>query len=281
MTVLDRRITPFRSDLAADWLKGTVEAARFVAPTLMRVSVPALGMRASPRFDAPHTTEALMGEAVRVFEITEGWAWAQLVDDGYVGYLPSEGLAADEGEPTHRVTAPCTTLYPAPNIKTQPTLTVSLGARLRATGEADGFVRTASGMFAFAKHVRPVGETVSDFVSVAERFLGAPYVWGGRQWTGIDCSGLVQVALQAQGAPCPRDSDMQEASLGRPLDPRDLAKLRRGDLVFWPGHVGIMADAETLLHATGHYMQVVLEPLREAVERIRQQGTEVRSIRRL
>ncbi|WP_342644049.1 C40 family peptidase [Rhodoligotrophos ferricapiens] len=281
MTAFDRRITPYREDLAAASLKGKVDAPRFVEPELMRIAVPALGMRSAPRPEAAYTTEALMGELVRVFEIRDGWAWGQLADDGYVGYLPAEGLAPDHGEPTHVVAVPCATLYPAANIKVQPIITISFGAKLRAVGEAEGFVAVENGRFAFASHVQPIGPVGQDFVAVAEKFLGAPYVWGGRQWTGIDCSGLVQVSLRATGIDCPRDSDMQEKGLGKALDLTALNALRRGDLVFWPGHVGIMADGETLLHATGHYMQVVREPLAEVVARIRKQGTEIRTIKRL
>jgi len=281
MTAFDRRITPYREDLAAASLKGKVDAPRFVEPELMRIAVPALGMRSAPRPEAAYTTEALMGELVRVFEIRDGWAWGQLADDGYVGYLPAEGLAPDHGEPTHVVAVPCATLYPVANIKVQPIITISFGAKLRAVGEAEGFVAVENGRFAFARHVQPIGPVGQDFVAVAEKFLGAPYVWGGRQWTGIDCSGLVQVSLRATGIDCPRDSDMQEKGLGKALDLTALNALRRGDLVFWPGHVGIMADGETLLHATGHYMQVVREPLAEAVARIRKQGTEIRTIKRL
>lgn len=270
MTTLDRRLTPARPDLAAERLRGIVEAARFVAGTARRVATPSCPLRREPRADGPLDTEALMGEAVTVYEEAGGFAWAQLGQDGYVGYLPADALAEPGPAPTHAVAALRTFRYPGPSMKLAPAAFLSLGSRLTVAGETAGYAELASGGFVFAGHLRPVGIPAPDFVAVAELFLETPYLWGGRTSLGIDCSGLVQVALLAAGIPCPRDSDMQAGGLGLPLALRpDLGGLRRGDLVFWRGHVGIMRDAERLLHANAHTMTVATEPLAEAESRIR------------
>jgi len=268
---LDQRLTPARPDLAALHLRGRVEAARFVEGRRMRVLSPCAPMRRQPRPDAPLDTEALHGEVVTVYEQSEeGWAWGQIETDGYVGYLPSEALAAEAASPTHRVAALRTFIYPGPSIKLPPVGALSLGSRLAVAREEGTFAVTGDGGFVFAAHLAPVDAAEPDFVAVAERFLGVPYLWGGRTSLGLDCSGLVQVALGAAGQAAPRDSDQQEAALGAPLQiGDDLSGLARGDLIFWRGHVGVMLDAERLLHANGHHMAVAVEPLRDARDRIR------------
>jgi cell wall-associated NlpC family hydrolase len=129
-----------------------------------------------------------------------------------------------------------------------------------------------------ARHLAPLDRVEPDFVAVAERFLGTPYLWGGKTNNGVDCSGLVQVALAACGMPCPRDSDMQERALGAPVA---LADSRRGDLLFWKGHVAIVRDAATLLHANAFHMMVAVEPIAEALARIEAAGSPVTSVKRL
>jgi cell wall-associated NlpC family hydrolase len=160
---------------------------------------------------------------------------------------------------------------------------LSLNALL-AVAETDGlFVRLASGGFVASRHVAEIGRSALDFVEIAERFVGTPYLWGGRTRFGLDCSGLLQLALHAAGRPCPRDSDMQAAELGEAvLVPDDLEGLQRGDLVFWPGHVGIMADDMMLLHANGYHLTTLVEPVKDAAERIlRMTRTSVNAVRRL
>ncbi len=277
--LFERRLTPVRPDLAAAHLRGLVDAPRYAEGRAMRVIEASAPLRRSPQADASLETEALFGEDVTVYDEAEGWAWAQLDRDHYVGYLPRAALGTPT-EPTHRVAALRTHAYPGPSIKLPPRLALSLGARLAVVRHEDDFAVTDEGLHLWARHLAELSAREPDFVAVAERFLEAPYLWGGRTSEGIDCSGLVQTALAAAGIDAPRDSDMLEAAMGAPVavdGPR-----ARGDLVFWKGHVGIMRDPLTLLHANGWHMNVVSEPLAEARARIAESGgDEVTSVRRI
>ena len=246
-----------------------------------QVIEPVIPVLKQPRSDAMQVTQALLGETVLCFGEQEGWAFVQLAADGYVGYVPANALSAAITAPTHRVAVPSTLRYTTPNLKSQPVSVLPLHAAVTVTGESGAYAQLHDGHFVWAKHLRPVDEAATDFVAVASQFLHVPYYWGGKTVQGLDCSGLVQIALQACGIPALRDSDMQEQSLGVALPLDAINDLRRGDLVFWSGHVGIMLDRETLLHANGHYMQVVAEPLAEAVQRIAGVYGTVTSLRRL
>ena len=276
--LLDRRLTAARPDLAAAGLRGRVEAARFVEGWRRRVIAGAAPLRRTPSHDASLDTEALYGESVIVYEERDGWAWAQLERDDYVGYLPADALGVP-GEPTHRLAVPRSFAYPGPSIKLPPVLALSLGARLAITGYAGDFAINAEGLHVYFSHLAPLAAAAPDFVAVAERFLEAPYLWGGRTSQGIDCSALTQTALVEAGFKTPRDSDMIEAAVGAPVAfDEALAGLQRGDLIFWKGHVGIMRDAETLLHANGYHMRVVSEPLRVARDRNKEPITSIRRL---
>jgi hypothetical protein len=278
----DRRLTPARPDIAAASLRGKVEAARFVEGEPRRVVDGTAPLRRAPSNEAPLETEALYGESVVVYEQKEGWAWAQLERDGYVGFMPADALG-DVAAPTHRLAALRSFAYPGPSVKLPPVKALSLGARVVVEEIKGDFGVTADGLHVYARHLAPLDAREADFVAVAERFLEVPYLWGGRTSQGIDCSGLVQTALAEAGVAAPRDSDMMEASLGAPVAfDESLRGFRRGDLVFWKGHIGIMRDAETLLHANGWHMKVVSEPLRVARDRTNEKAYgPITSIRRL
>jgi cell wall-associated NlpC family hydrolase len=265
-TRLDPRLTPATDHVAAVELRGTVDAPRFVRGRWRAVDHPLVSMADAPR--GPRSSQLLHGERFRVIEERDGYAFGQAERDGYCGWVLGGALGADV-EATHWIVVPATHLYPEPAVKAVPEVAIYGGSRIRVAGEAGGFLRLPSGLYVPAAHARPLRERYDDAVGVADLFLGTPYLWGGCSRWGIDCSGLVQMAVLATGRPCPRDSDMQQA-LGRPLAEDELP--RRGDLVFWPGHVGFMADADTLLHANAHHMAVAYEPLTEAAERIRAKG---------
>jgi cell wall-associated NlpC family hydrolase len=281
MAAFDLRLTPARTDLAAKHLEGKVKVARYVEGRVYEVVEPQAPLRREPRPDAPLDTEALKGERVTIYDTNgEGWAWGQLAADGYVGWLPENALAPPGAAPTHKVTALRTLVFPGPSIKQPPLEAPPLGARLAIARIEDRMAVTPSGGYVPAAHLAPLDWNEADFVAVAERFLGAPYLWGGKTALGLDCSGLVQVAMTACGVSCPRDSDMQEAALGTGV-PADPSALGRGDLVFWKGHVAIACDRSNLLHANAYHMAVAIEPIADAVVRIRNAGSEITSIRRI
>lgn len=265
----DPRLTPARADLAADFLRGVVEAAQFVAGTKMRVVEEAIALRSHPVPDAGLQTQALHGEEVMVYEDHEGWAWGQLLADRYVGYMPANALRIAGPDPTHKICVPRSFAYPDASMKLPILHALPLGAKVRIIESRGDFARTDTHGFIFAAHLSKIDEHAGDFVAIAEMFLNVPYLWGGKTFLGLDCSGLLQISLASAGHMMPRDSDMLQASAGSPVETDDeLAGLRRGDLVFWKGHCGIMRDAQTLLHANGHHMMVASEPLRVARERI-------------
>jgi len=278
----DPRLTPARGDLAASHLEGKVFAERYVAGETFEIVEATAPVREKPSSEAMLLTEALKGERVTIYDRdSEGWAWGQLAGDGYVGWLPDRALAKPAAEPTHRVSALRSLAFPGPSIKLPPVEALVLGSRITVVREDQTFAVTREGHFVPKRHVTILGEVEPDFVAVAERFVGTPYLWGGKGSLGIDCSGLVQVSLNAAGLACPRDSDMQQNALGRPLDPATWERLQRGDLLFWKGHVAIARDADTIVHANAFHMAAVIENRGEAIARIRAADSEVVAIKRL
>ncbi len=273
MTTLDRRLNAFRPDLADERLEGRVDAPRFVTGRPARVAAPVIDLKSAPRPDAGLDTQLLMGEDVLVFEDAEGFAWVQAARDGYVGYVPSSGLTEPLVAPTHVVAVPRTFLYREPDMKKQATACLTLGDTVHIVDSAvvrgTGYALLENGEALIAHHLRPLDENSADYVAIAETLERTPYLWGGKSAFGIDCSGLVQLSMQMTGRTVMRDTDMQERSVGELLPPdHDLAGLRRGDLVFWKGHVAIVTGSDTIIHGNGHTMMVSRESLSDAVERI-------------
>lgn len=270
MSLPDRRTHAYRPDLADIRLRGTVEADRFVEGTLAHLGVPVADLKPQPDAAAGTDTQLILGEEFLVFERCNGWVFIRSLLDDYVGYLPEGTVVDGTAAATHVVTAPRTFAYPGAELRRPPARVLSMGSRLNVTGEAETrgtrYLLLGNGEAVIASHCgEPQAAALEDPVGVALRFLETPYLWGGRTGFGIDCSGLVQLAHQMTGRRVPRDSDMQRDGFGVPVE---MAALRRGDLVFWKGHVGMMVDAETLLHASGHTMSVTLENFAAAVARI-------------
>lgn len=276
---LDWRLNAFRADLADARLRGRVQAPRFAEGRPAHIVGAAQPLLRRAAADAPMDSQILPGEAVTVFEEADGWAWVQCRHDGYVGYMRREALAEGWLMPTHAVCVRQTVVLPDARQECAPTAYLSLRTPL-AVADPDGrFALLEGGGHVFAGHLRPIAEMESDWVAVARRLLGLPYLWGGRGAGGIDCSGLVQIALAACGIPCLRDSDQQAGSVGAPVA-AEPAAWHRGDLVYLPGHVVVDTGDGTVVHATGHTWSVIEEPREQCLDRLAGLGLQVTAVRR-
>lgn len=242
-----------------------------------------VALREAPHHNARLATQALMGETLFVLGEEAGFHLCQLQRDRYVGWVWLSGISGAVTNPTHKISALSTFLFPAPDLKTPPRATLSLGARLTVTGERDGvWVECQPSGWVHARHLALIDALETDPAGLAERFLDVPYLWGGRTSHGLDCSGLIQQAFEACGVILPRDSDMQAAWAGEPVeDWQAPGALKRGDLVCWDGHVGILTAPDMLLHANAYHLQVEREPLAGAIARIRAVAGEVIGVRRV
>ena len=271
----DPRINPWRDDMAAQHLRGEVDAPRFVSGRDMQIGVAVTALRRSPAHGALQDSQLLYGEVFRVYDQRGAWAWGQAQHDDYVGYVLNEDLVA-VAPSSHMLRALRSFVYTDADIKSRPLMALSRGAMLSVVGSAGPFHELSNGAFIIAAHVAPLGEWRDDHISVAREYIGTPYFWGGRESLGLDCSALVQLALSQCGMACPRDSDMQEQVLGYAVD-----TAQRGDLVFWKGHVGLMSEDDCLLHANAYTMSVVEEDFAQACARIGETAGPVRAIKRL
>ena len=269
---IDGRLVPARPDLAAQRLKGVVAAERYADPVAVRVVTGRTPLRSTPAPDGAYASELLFGESFDVYDIREGWAWGQAGRDSYVGYVAAVALAPADTlpEPTHLVSALRCFAYPAPDVKTPPLAELAMGSLVRPAQFKNTYAFVPHLGWIYESCVAPLDQAADDFVSMAEKFIGTPYLWGGRTGYGIDCSGLIQTAYAACGRIIARDSDMQQALITPSQDAQ-----ARGDLIFWRGHVGVMRDKETLIHANAHHMMCVAEPLAVAQARLSGQGLEI------
>lgn len=274
---LDPRLTLARPDLAEQALEGLIPAGAYRTPTAMQCSAPVAPVRTRPEHDGPQEDQLVFGERFDVLEEADGWAWGRAGRDGYVGWVEVEALSQPVLTPTHRVAALRTYAYAEPTFRSQPVALLTLNALVTERGREGRFVEVARIGWIAEPHLSDLLAFESDPVAVAERFMGAPYQWGGRESLGLDCSGLVQQALFACGRACPRDADQQEAALGSPVT----GDVRRGDLVFWDGHVGWMLDDARVIHANSWHMAVAIDPIAEVDQRQRASGSAGARFRRL
>jgi len=274
---LDPRRHLARDGLVEIDLAGSVAAARYVAPAAMRGRLPVAPLRGAPSGAATAVSELLYGEAFDIFDSEGDWRFGRTVADGYLGWVAADALAAPGPAPVATVTARAAPVFAQADIKSPVLAVLPFGAAL-AGENGERFLALGEGGFVHNAHLVPLASPTP--LSVARLFGGAPYLWGGRTPAGVDCSGLVQAALAACGIAAPRDSDQQLAEVGRAVPFEDRMA---GDLVFFPGHVGLLVDRQSLFHANAHWMSVVEEPLAAVIGRLVASGaaTPVSGVRRL
>lgn len=280
--LLDKSINPYRDDLAAIKLKGQVKAEKFVEPIIYQVKNAATTIKAAPNSDATQISEALAGELIDIYEIKDGFAWGQLQRDNYVGYFPIDVISNTIIKNSHKIKVLRTYGFAGPKVEEKVLATLSIGAEINPNGEKqNGYVNCGEFGWIYENHICPIDEYHKDPIEIAKLFLNAPYLWGGKQSLGLDCSGLAQIANWVCGKNLPRDAYVQETcGIGVDINP-DLSGLKRGDLVFWQGHVAMMIDDSNIIHANAFHMCVAIEPLEEANQRYIELGLPIRNIRRI
>lgn len=256
-------MTPATDRVAHTSLRGLLDRPAYTDGTMLRVIAPLVDLLDKP--NGKRDRQLWLGDDLRVIDRDHGHVFAQTGKDGYCGWL-SEAAVGEAAPPTHHITAPATHLYPSPSVQSPEIASLPMGARVTVSAQTEAWAQTPLGCIP-APHLAPLGQWATDPAAVAESLLGSPYLWGGNSRAGIDCSGLVQLAHLACGLKCPADSDLQQ-TLGTAI-PDDTHQ--RGDLIFWRGHVALVTDPQTLIHANGHTMSVVHEPIAVCIARIEAQ----------
>ena len=260
----DKRTTPIRGDLADISLAGKLFAPHYAVPMLRTGIAPVTEIHAEAHATSMPVSALMHGEEFAVLDVAGEWAWGYCLHDNYLGYVRFAELG-DDFDATHIVSAPATLLVSAPSTKAQVLARYPMGAQLLCSPSECGNYLACENGFVPLAHLSEIGRVAASPADLAEQLIGTPYSWGGRSGNAIDCSGLVQLVFGLKGHMPPRDADMQQAEFGEELADGDA--LQRGDLVFFPGHVGIMADVENIIHANGTAMAVSVEPLADAVVR--------------
>lgn len=277
----DPNVNAYRPDLASTRLTGKVKARRYVDGERRQARHGTVPLRQAPAADARQVSELLFGEAFVVLEDKDGWAWGQCEDDDYVGYVESEALRAEPLQPTHRIGALRAHVFSDPDLKSPPLHCVSHGSLVTVTERSGRYAGLAEGGWVHEAALAETDTVEPDFVATALRYLGVPYLWGGRSALGLDCSGLVQVALNRAGIACPRDCYMQVDGVGEGVPPD--GPYRRGDLVVFSGHCGLMVDDGAIIHANATAMCVSVDPLTAVAEIVKGQsdGVGIIGVRRI
>lgn len=279
---LDKSINLYNDDFAAEKLRGKVDVKNYLSPKIFQIKGRNASVKLAPNIDAEQATQALCGELLEVYHLENGFAWAQLQKDDYVGYINLEDLAEPFLKPNKRIKVLRTYGFKGPKVQEKILFELSMNSMVEATNEEEnGFVNCGSHGWIYKAHLANLNEFAANPSEIAKMFLGSPYCWGGKESFGLDCSGLVQTSFAACGINLPRDAYMQE-KCGEALEfDSEFTGLKANDLIFWKGHVAIMIDEINMIHANAYHMMVAIEPLQEAVKRIMQKDVPVRSIRRI
>ncbi len=264
--IFDKRIIPIRNDVASSEYKGFLTKRKFVKGKTYYVKKNFSNLFSRDKKNI--ISQLLYGEAVTVYEVKNGYAWLQSLRDDYVGYTEACNLQTKKINPTHKIIALCSIIYKTPNIKSIPITELSFNSLVEITGEIKNknFYKIKNLGWCHQKDLTNLKVENLDRVELAKKFLNTPYLWGGRNSMGIDCSGLIQNIFQINNRYFPRDSDMQEEFITTEIKEKNLKK---GDLIFWKGHVAMMIDNRNIIHANAFHMRTEIEPLRTAKARIK------------